>query len=561
VDSSRFSVPFRGPLTFFVMMQVMNILSLFCVFATAATECADTLHKAADCASNAYDQKTVDNKEACCEVCASEKQCVQWTFHSLSKRCSRTSASEDVKRSLFTIGSTCGIRDPAPGPSPTPSPPVGPGSRWAVIAAGSKGFFNYRHQADACHAYQIMRKSGIPADNIILMMQDDVANSEENKFPGKLFNKPGDDVANVYDGCKVDYRGSIVTAKLFLSVITGEESGVPDGGKVLKSGPNDRVFLNFVDHGGVGIVAFPNGPLLHASELSKALQTMQKKDMFKDLLFYMEACESGSMFPDLKASSKIFAVTASNAKESSWGYYCPSNDTVKGKHLGTCLGDLFSISWMEDSDLAQMSVESIAEQVKRVTKRTVKSHVSTFGDESFEDDAIGKFELTRAANVVSPLPDSTADAVDIRDIDLRLAYNAWERAETGQKKQMAWARLQSVVAARAADEQLFQEIVNRSCNHVGYGCGYNMMSSKHTIKDFECHRQLAATLHESCPRRAHHDAGGWNAFNMKFSQTLVNLCESQTRLGKDLEDLEGIVVAVCNDAFKKAANTGAVFVV
>jgi legumain len=24
---------------------------------------------------------------------------------------------------------------------------------WAVIVAGSNGFWNYRHQADACHAY------------------------------------------------------------------------------------------------------------------------------------------------------------------------------------------------------------------------------------------------------------------------------------------------------------------------------------------------------------------------------------------------------------------------
>ena len=28
---------------------------------------------------------------------------------------------------------------------------------WAVIVAGSNGFWNYRHQADACHSYQIMK--------------------------------------------------------------------------------------------------------------------------------------------------------------------------------------------------------------------------------------------------------------------------------------------------------------------------------------------------------------------------------------------------------------------
>ena len=92
--------------------------------------------------------------------------------------------------------------------------------KWAVIAAGSQGFMNYRHQADACHAYQIMLKSGVKAENIILMMQDDglglgtstvvvqsssspssaqddVAKDSENPFPGQLFNKPGNDSPDV----------------------------------------------------------------------------------------------------------------------------------------------------------------------------------------------------------------------------------------------------------------------------------------------------------------------------------------------------------------------------
>ena len=50
--------------------------------------------------------------------------------------------------------------------------PAAAAEKWAVIAAGSAGFYNYRHQADACHAYQIMLKSGVPAENIILMMQE-----------------------------------------------------------------------------------------------------------------------------------------------------------------------------------------------------------------------------------------------------------------------------------------------------------------------------------------------------------------------------------------------------
>lgn len=81
---------------------------------------------------------------------------------------------------------------------------------WAVIVAGSRGFGNYRHQADTCHAYQILKKQGIPEDQIIHLSYDDVANSSQNKFKGQLFNKPtpqGTPGVDVYAGCNIDYKG------------------------------------------------------------------------------------------------------------------------------------------------------------------------------------------------------------------------------------------------------------------------------------------------------------------------------------------------------------------
>ena len=38
---------------------------------------------------------------------------------------------------------------------------------------------NHFSQADACHAYQIVHRNGIPDEQIIVMMYDDIANSEE----------------------------------------------------------------------------------------------------------------------------------------------------------------------------------------------------------------------------------------------------------------------------------------------------------------------------------------------------------------------------------------------
>jgi len=92
--------------------------------------------------------------------------------------------------------------------------------------------------------------------------------------------------------------------------------------------------------------------------------------MFKQLTFYIEACESGSMFPSLTSDGGIYGVTASNDTESSWASYCGTEATVDGKDIGTCLGDLFSTNWMEDTDAAiasgNMGTETLQQQFDTV---------------------------------------------------------------------------------------------------------------------------------------------------------------------------------------------------
>ncbi|XLT25477.1 hypothetical protein HN873_056769, partial [Arachis hypogaea] len=72
------------------------------------------------------------------------------------------------------------------------------GKKWAVLVAGSKGYFNYRHQADICHAYQIMKNGGLKDENIIVFMYDDIANNELNPRPGVIINHPNG--SDVYKG-------------------------------------------------------------------------------------------------------------------------------------------------------------------------------------------------------------------------------------------------------------------------------------------------------------------------------------------------------------------------
>lgn len=165
-----------------------------------------------------------------------------------------------------------------------------------MIVVGSKGFFNYRHQSDACHAYHQTIANGIPADQVIMISYDDAPNDEFNPFYGELYNKPtkkGEKGVNVRKGCQIDYTGKKADKDLLLGILKGDTSV---GDKVLKSNQNSKVFFTYFDHGAPGLVAMPVGKHLMANELNNAFEYMHENKMFKEMVIYMEACESGSMF-------------------------------------------------------------------------------------------------------------------------------------------------------------------------------------------------------------------------------------------------------------------------
>ena len=161
--------------------------------------------------------------------------------------------------------------------------------------------------------------------------------------------------------------------------------GDDSNGPALKSDSTSKVFVYFADHGGAGLLGVPYGcgSYIYADELDEVLKEMYDNKMFKELTFYVEACESGSMFPNLDAYENIYAFTAANATESSWGDYCGSDAYVDGKYIGSCLGDLFSTNWMEDTEGNNMWVETLSQQYESVKTLTTKSHVQQFGDLTF----------------------------------------------------------------------------------------------------------------------------------------------------------------------------------
>ena len=77
--------------------------------------------------------------------------------------------------------------------------------------------------------------------------------------------------------------------------------------------------------------------------------------MYKRLVYYLEACESGSMWQKLPTNINAYALSSTHPDESSWGTYCPpDDDVVDGKHIGSCLGEVWSCFWLEQDDVADL---------------------------------------------------------------------------------------------------------------------------------------------------------------------------------------------------------------
>ncbi|KAG6611764.1 Vacuolar-processing enzyme [Phytophthora cinnamomi] len=410
---------------------------------------------------------------------------------------------------------------------------------WAVIVAGSNGYSNYRHQADACHAYHVVRRHGIPAENVVLMMFDDVAWHERNPYPGQVFNKPssknGSRPVDVYKGCNIDYRGVEVTPETFLNVLTGNSSGA-FGKKVLNSTAEDRVFVNFVDHGSRGSVYFPHMKPLSAARLKKAMKTMHDKKMYKELVFYMEACESGSMFSDsFMKSINAYVTTAANGYESSWAAYCPPLDEVDGERIGSCLGDLYSVNWMEDSDLTDLSGESLTTQFHRVKNATTKSHVKSFGVSKLSHEIVGNYQSTydKAPNDDESGGDDTESlaktpgtlgvqsavesAVDARDVDLVVEFYRYLRAAPGKDRRVVAEELTAIIQAREAADEVFETI--RALYEQQTGSALLQVEEP---QNFGCHEEVTRAYETSCSY-----AGGLTSYSLKYVGALMDLCEAK----------------------------------
>ncbi|KAJ1423458.1 Peptidase C13, legumain [Sesbania bispinosa] len=406
------------------------------------------------------------------------------------------------------------------------------GTRWAILIAGSNGYWNYRHQADVCHAYQLLRKGGLKEENIVVFMYDDIASNEENPRPGVIINSPhGDDV---YKGVPKDYVGEDVTVNNFFAALLGNKSAVTGGsGKVVDSGPNDHIFIYYSDHGGPGVLGMPTNPYLYASDLIEVLKKKHASGTYKSLVFYLEACESGSIFEGLLPEGlNIYATTAANAEESSWGTYCPGEYPSPPPEYETCLGDLYSVAWMEDSDIHNLRTETLHQQYELVKERTMNgnsiygSHVMQYGDIGLSKDNLFLYLGTNPANDNFTFVDKNSlvpptKAVNQRDADLIHFWDKFRKAPEGSPRKAAAEKqvLEAMSHRMHIDDSM--KLVGKLL--FGIEKGQEVLSSVRPaglplVDDWDCLKTLVRTFETHC--------GSLSQYGMKHMRSFANFCNA-----------------------------------
>ncbi|XP_038047023.1 legumain-like [Patiria miniata] len=387
---------------------------------------------------------------------------------------------------------------------------------WALLVAGSSGWYNYRHQADICHAYQVLHAHGIPDDNIVVMMYDDIANNEQNPDKGVIINHPNG--PNLYPGVPKDYNGDDVTPKNFLSILQGDKAAMQGigSGKVIASGPNDNVFVYFSDHGATDLVAFPTSTLSE-KELKDALTKMAAEKKFKKLVFYLEACESGSMFDSYKIDN-VFTTTASGPDESSYACYYDEK-------LETYLGDVYSVKWMENSDVADFNVETLLKQFGIVKAETNTSKVHKYGDMSFDKDTLGQYQgegaEVKSAEKAAQLTEAPLDAVPSPEVPMAILHHRLMAARDPRKRSEILQEITTLGKNQQAMVSVLQATVQTVLNDNGDRADKVMTRHGVQVTNWDCYKTAVEHFSEKCFPFQKHD------YALSLMYILANLCEER----------------------------------
>ena len=377
---------------------------------------------------------------------------------------------------------------------------------WAVLMAGSKGYNNYRHQADVFNIYSILRRRGFPKENIITLAYNDIVNHRKNPYKGQVFSTS--EHKNVYPGREnIDYTGKSANAENFLRVLMGDSHN----GRALESTADDDIFVYYDDHGAPGLLCVPsnNGPEIYADHISQVLQQMKNERKFKRLFFVIEACYSGSVGFNISIPG-VYIITAAGPQQSSYS-------AQWDEELGTFRTNEFTQYFLQ---YAQLHPDNkIIDCVNDASKKTEHSHVQAHGDFKIAQLPLSTFMLTEEPVYV---PNTDESGVSENSLEENGASNSnafvtfLERriksAKTEDEKKVLKVTLERELKRRQRANDVFSKIEHRAVpNGIPVGTPF--------VKEikYDCYRATVEAFRLFCGEIDEHE--------LSKVQIFTHLCE------------------------------------
>ena len=237
---------------------------------------------------------------------------------------------------------------------------------YAVLVAASKGWKNYRHQADVLGMYHFLKGKGYDDDHIILIMADDIAYNEKNPLQGVVRREIGGD--NLYKDLQIDYRLGDLTLEDLKQILTCNPSEAYP--VTLGSSENDNVLFFWSGHGTQQGWKWKEEEDLNADFARAMFSDMQFRKMFA----IVETCYSGAVAQDCTGIPGLLLMTAANPYE-------PSKAATFDDELQVYLSNTFTASILSQFALNPRS--SIYDLYLHAFDKTQGSHVMVYNADHY----------------------------------------------------------------------------------------------------------------------------------------------------------------------------------
>lgn len=246
---------------------------------------------------------------------------------------------------------------------------------WALLVTPSHLWESYRHQADVFAMYQTLREHGYDDDHIVLISEDNLANSSQNGInQGSMFVEPrGEDVRRE---AKVDYHFSSLSKEDLEDILLGRSSDkLPS---VLHTTATSDVFIYWSGHGNE-----MDGPLwgdedtndtFGSQRIKTIIEQMHREKKYRRMMLAVETCYSGIWGEALTGIPDVLVMTAANAQES-------SKADVWDEDKQTYLSNGFTRMLLKEID-ANPSI-SLRDLYFKLAKSTVGSHVTIYNEKEY----------------------------------------------------------------------------------------------------------------------------------------------------------------------------------